>query len=207
MYKIFYQDRVIFLTDDFVSAFKNNYGLFYKYYDRKELQDLLKLFGYLTKIKKLYIFHDNLEHLFAEFTTMFTHVRAAGGLVRSHSGNVLVFNRRGKWDLPKGKIDKGESEEETAVREISEECGIHDLALGALITRTYHTYFDKGKPYLKETAWYHVNFSGDEESVVPQTQEDITEIIWLPPDELTMILGNTWLSVIDVLREARLLAF
>lgn len=207
MYKIFYQDRVIYLTEDFAEAFRNNFGLFYKYYDRNELEDLLKLFGYLTKIKKLYIFHNNLEHLYNEFSSLFRLIPAAGGLVRSSSGKVLVIHRRGKWDLPKGKIDKGEDAETTALREISEECGIGDLTASGILTTTYHTYLIDLQPVLKKTTWYDVRYTGDEAAVVPQQSEDITEVLWLPPEELTMILGNTWLSIIDVLREAELLKF
>jgi 8-oxo-dGTP pyrophosphatase MutT (NUDIX family) len=207
MYKIFFQDRVVILTEDFVEAFRNNYGLFYKYYDLQELSDLLRLFSYLTKIKKLYIFHNNLEHIFKEFSSLFGGIQAAGGVVRSKSGKVLVFNRRGKWDLPKGKIDPGETAPVTALREIEEECGLSDLTIGKEIITTYHTYLLDNKPLLKQTTWFEVAFDGDEEMVVPQVAEDITEIIWLQPGDLSMILGNTWLSVIDVLRETGLLHF
>ncbi|NOY38304.1 MAG: NUDIX domain-containing protein [Chlorobi bacterium] len=207
MYKIFYQDRIVFLTEDFAEAFRHNYGLFYKYFDRHELQELLRLFGFLTRIKKLYIFYNDLDHLFREFISLFRLLPAAGGVVRSNTGKVLVFNRRGKWDLPKGKIDPGEDAPVTALREIREECGIDDLVPGREITKTIHTYMLDNQPVLKQTTWFDVRYKGDENAVVPQTTEDITEILWLPPEELGMILGNTWLSIIDVLREAGLFRF
>jgi len=195
------------LTDDFASAFKYNYGLFYKFYDTHELQELIRLFGYLTKIKKLFIVHKDLDHLLHQFSSLFTFVEAAGGVVRSSTGKVLVINRRGRWDLPKGKVDDGERTPETALREVGEETGLTDLTLGSKITETWHTYLLDGKPVLKKTTWYEMTYTGKEEAVTPQQEEDITEVLWLIPEDVTMILGNTYLSIIDVLREADLLPF
>ncbi len=207
MYKVFFENRIVYLTDDFASAFKYNYGLFYKFYDIDELRELVRLFGYLNKIKKLFIVHKDLEHLFRRFSSLFTYVEAAGGVVRSSSGKVLVINRRDKWDLPKGKVDKGEETSQTALREVSEETGLKDLTLGKKITDTYHTYLLNGQPVLKKTSWYEMTYNGNEADVTPQEEEEITEVIWLVPDDVTLILGNTYLSVIDVLRAAKLLPF
>ncbi len=207
MYKVFFENRIVYLTDDFASAFKYNYGLFYKFYDIDELKELIKLFGYLHKIKKLFIVHKDLDYLFRRFSSLFTLVEAAGGIVRSSSGKVLVINRRNKWDLPKGKVDPGEKPPQTALREVAEETGLQGLTLGKKITDTYHTYLLNGKPVLKKTTWYEMSYKGDEAAVVPQQIEEITEVLWLIPEDVTMILGNTYLSVIDVLREAKLLPF
>jgi 8-oxo-dGTP pyrophosphatase MutT (NUDIX family) len=207
MYKVFFENRIVYLTDDFASAFKYNYGLFYKFYDSHELKELIKLFGYLTKIKKLFIVHHDLDHLLERFSSLFKVVEAAGGIVRSSTGKVLVINRRGKWDLPKGKIDDGETIEKTALREVSEETGLQNLTLGKKITDTYHTYLLNGQPVLKKTTWYEMTYDGDEHAAIPQQEEEITEVLWLIPEDVTMILGNTYLSIIDVLREADLLPF
>ncbi len=207
MYKVFFENRIVYLTDDFAKAFRYNYGLFYKFYDTKELAELIKLFGYLTKIKKLFIFHRDVEHLFSRFASLFRVVEAAGGVVRSSSGKVLVMQRRGKWDLPKGKREEGEKPVEAALREVQEETGLKDLRAGDPITVTYHTYLLDGQPVLKKTTWYEMTYSGDESLVTPQKEEDITEVLWLIPEDMTMILGNTYLSIIDVLREAKLLPF
>jgi len=207
MYKVFFENRIIYLTDDFASAFKYNYGLFYKFYDIEEMKELIKLFGYLHKIKKLFIVHKDLNHLFRRFSSLFTVVEAAGGIVRSSSGKVLVINRRNKWDLPKGKVDPGEKPPQTALREVAEETGLQGLTLGKKITDTYHTYLLNGTPVLKKTTWYEMSYQGDEAAVAPQQTEEITEVLWLIPEDVTMILGNTYLSVIDVLREAKLLPF
>jgi len=207
MYKVFFENRIVYLTDDFVKAFKYNYGLFYKFYDAEEFKQLIKLFGYLIKIKKLFIFHRDVEFLFKEFCRLFTVIEAAGGIVHSSTGKILVIHRRGKWDFPKGKIDNDENPEQTAIREIHEECGIQDLQIKKPVTTTYHTYLLNHVPILKKITWYDVAFAGEENEVKPQTEEDISEVLWLMPDDVTMILGNTYLSIIDVLRESGLLPF
>ncbi len=207
MYKVFFENRIVYLTDDFAKVFKYNYGLFYKFYDKEELKQLVKLFGYLTKIKKLFIFHKDIDHLFSQFSSLFTVIEAAGGVVRSKSGKILVINRYGKWDLPKGKIDDGETSEQAALREISEECGIWNLTLREKVTTTYHTYLLNGSPVLKKVIWYDVAYSGDEANVKPQTEEDIREVLWLIPDDIPIILGNTYLSIIEVLRASGLFTF
>ncbi len=207
MYKVFFENRIVYLTDDFASAFRYNYGLFYKFYDTQELRELVKLFGYLTKIKKLFIVHKDVDYLFEKFSSIFKIVEAAGGVVRSSSGKVLVLQRRGKWDLPKGKVEEGEQPVEAALREVGEETGLKGLKAGDPITVTYHTYLLDGQPVLKKTTWYEMRYDGDETLVTPQREEEISEVLWLIPEDMTMILGNTYLSIIDVLREAKLLPF
>ncbi|MBV9986191.1 MAG: NUDIX domain-containing protein, partial [Chitinophagaceae bacterium] len=100
---------------------------------------------------------------------------AAGGLVQNENGELLMIYRRGKWDLPKGKLDKGESIEACALREVTEETGVRNLQLGALIDIGYHEYFDKylQQEVIKETHWFRMSATGTQH-LVPQTEEDIT---------------------------------
>ena len=206
MYKVFYQDRIIYLTEDFTSNFYNNYGLFYKFYNPDELRELLKLFSYVTSIKKLYVFHNKLDQLFQQFSTCFVNITAAGGLVTNSKGKVLMIKRRGKWDLPKGKAEAGENYEETALREVIEETGIQDLEIVKPLLTTYHIYSSGKDQILKKNVWFDMR-SPSNEAPVPQLEEEISEVIWFDPKDLSLILGNTFLSVIDVLKEKKLLPF
>ena len=129
MYKVFYQDRIIYLTNDFTTNFFNNYGLFYKFYDINELADLLKLYSVITKIKKLYLFHPDLQHLFTEFKKVFNYVEASGGVVFNKEGKVLFIKRKDKWDLPKGKLETGELANIGAIREVQEEAGVSNIEI------------------------------------------------------------------------------
>ena len=206
MYKVFYQDRIIYLTEDFSSNFNNNYGLFYKFYNPDELKELLKLFSFITSIKKLYVFYGNLDQLFYQFSTCFVNITAAGGLVTNSKGKVLIIKRRGKWDLPKGKTEAGENYEQTALREVAEETGIHDLKIVKPLLTTYHIYSSGMDQILKKNIWFDMRSSSNE-SPVPQLEEEIKEAVWFDPGDLSLILGNTYLSVIDVLKEKKLLPF
>ena len=91
--------------------------------------------------------------------------------------------RRGKWDLPKGKLDKGETIEDCALRETKEETGLVDLKLGKPITTTYHTYDESGKHILKETYWFLIRAKKENE-LIPQVDEQITKLEWAKPSAL-----------------------
>ncbi len=201
MYKVFFNERIVFLTQDFLKSFQENQGLFYKYREKNELKELLLVFLALKKIDQLFICHSDLEELLKEFRSCFRYVEAAGGLVRNSAGEVLFINRFERWDLPKGKIDDEESAEETALREVEEECGLSGMKIISKLHPTYHTYFDKALPYLKKTWWFEMLYEGDEQPK-PQTEEFITRIIWAKEKEFKIIQKNTYPSIRDLLSEA-----
>ena len=128
---------------------------------------------------------------------------AAGGLVTNNNNELLMIFRRGKWDLPKGKLDEGETIEECAVREVEEETGIGNLELGSLLGITYHEYFDKyvNEDVIKETHWYLMKAKGSTEAF-PQTEEDILEIKWVPDENLEECLKNTYSTIKEVLEQS-----
>jgi ADP-ribose pyrophosphatase YjhB (NUDIX family) len=204
MYKVFFNDRRVFLTDDFAKNFQVKDGLFYKYRNKKELKDLLDLYRRLNLIDTLYLVHQDIEKLRKAFRSCYLIIEAAGGLVRNNQSQVLVINRRNKWDLPKGKLEINESIRDAAVREVHEECGISGLQIRSQLLSTYHTYMIKDKMILKKTYWFEM-FYGNNETPVPQEIEDIHQVRWFVPNELDEVLENTYGSVIDVLRYANLI--
>ena len=121
---------------------------------------------------------------------------AAGGLVQNSKGEFLLIYRRGFWDLPKGKLDAGEFIPECAVREVQEETGIQTLELGPFICTTTHHYFDKwlNKDVVKHTHWYTM-LSLENEALVPQTEEDIEKIEWVPREQLPQYLLQTYPTI------------
>jgi 8-oxo-dGTP pyrophosphatase MutT (NUDIX family) len=110
-------------------------------------------------------------------------IKAAGGIVFNHHGELLLIKRLGLWDLPKGKIESGEDQRLAALREVREECGLNFLGLLNKIAYTYHAYFLKGRWILKRTTWYKMAALGDI-SVTPQLEEHITEVKWVNKDFL-----------------------
>jgi len=124
------------------------------------------------------ILHENFNKLKKEFFKHFKLVKACGGLVKNKAGEILLIFRRGKWDLPKGKLDDGETLQECALREVQEETGLMKIEIENEINTTYHTYVEFGKHILKESHWYMM-LSKENENCKPQLEEDITEIRWV----------------------------
>jgi 8-oxo-dGTP pyrophosphatase MutT (NUDIX family) len=120
-------------------------------------------------------------------------IQAAGGLVLNEKQEILMIFRRGKWDLPKGKLDEGEKIEECAVREVMEETGLTKIDLGALLSITHHTYFDTWlkEEVIKETYWFRMDASSQQE-LIPQKEEDIQDIKWISADQLEIYLSNSY---------------
>ena len=147
--------------------------------------------------KPLLVFSQNLDRDFNRFFETYDWVEAAGGIVESENG-FLVIERNGFLDIPKGKMEDGESPEESALREIEEECGISGHILEQLITITYHTYLFKGKPTIKKTHWYKFNYSGSDR-LVPQLEEGITSVEWFTKSRIPEIRRNTCGSIHEVL--------
>lgn len=126
---------------------------------------------------------------------------AAGGIVYNDKGEILWMFRRGKWDLPKGKVDEGESTEECAVREVEEETGLHQIQLGKLLGITYHKYTMNNVNYEKETYWYKMNVSGSQ-VLIPQAEEGIVELKWVAQSELDDYLKNTYENIRQIVAKA-----
>jgi len=124
---------------------------------------------------------------------------AAGGLVYNEKEELLMIFRRDKWDLPKGKLDEGETIEACAVREVEEETGVQQIQLGALIGITLHEYFDKysAQDVVKETHWYAMRVKGVPQ-LIPQTEEDITEIQWASSGQVQQNLQNSYANIVEI---------
>lgn len=151
-----------------------------------------------TPARAVIVLTDKVEEAFRLFQSFFTGVETGGGLIENEKGEYLFIFRRKKWDLPKGKLDEGETIEECSLREVEEETGLKNVTLQKFMLHTWHSYPDRGQRMLKKGSWYKMNcLSG--EKLVPQAEEDIEEIIWLPKAKWAMVLQNTFQSIKDVL--------
>lgn len=127
---------------------------------------------------------------------------AAGGLVFNDNEALLMIFRRGKWDLPKGKLDEGETIEQCAVREVQEETGLQNITLDNFLGTTHHEYFEPriNSDVFKETHWFKMHAAGTQ-SLIPQTEEDIEQIEWVDKKDIMEKLQNTYPNIIDIINK------
>jgi len=195
MYKVFINDKPLFFLNNLESyTLTQGSGVV----EFSELETIEELMDFHEDNLHTYIIGD--EDEWKTFCSIFVNIEAAGGLVENETDGFLFILRNSKWDLPKGKLEKGESIEEGAIREVEEECGIKNPVITAHLLDTYHTYFHKGNWVLKRTYWYKMQYKGDDK-LVPQTEEGITKVEWLSESEWHQVLVNTYGSIQDVLEE------
>lgn len=141
----------------------------------------------------------NVTEAFNALKKEFTLIQASGGLVYEQNKILLIY-RRGKWDLPKGKLDEGEDLGQCALREIKEETGLGEIKLEQTLCTTYHTYYERGQHILKESHWHLVKGNSGE-PLVPQTEEDIEKCEWVDANNLSSYMENAPASIVDVIQE------
>ena len=201
-YKVFFNDRTIFFAAEPDSDLIMQANAVYKYDTQNGLKKFTNDFLAKSHLKNVVIYGHDIENIFKGFSSLFTNIEAAGGLVFNDKEEFIGIFRRGKNDLPKGKLEEGETAEEGAVREVMEECGINNVSIRGKVTDTYHIYFIGNDPVLKRTHWFRMHTT--DKKLVPQTEEDISRIFWVGQDEIPDFISNTYPSVKDVLKEANL---
>jgi 8-oxo-dGTP pyrophosphatase MutT (NUDIX family) len=149
--------------------------------------------------------HQDEGKVWKQFRKSFKELPAAGGFVQNSEGAFLFIRRLGVWDLPKGKIEKKESPESAAVREVEEECGISGIKIVRPLDSTYHIYRSPwikkdNNLVLKETKWFLMNYSGNE-IPVPQSEEDIEEVRWFALSEFEWVIQQTYASLAELIRK------
>lgn len=198
--KIYFEDKPVFLCDEIDNTIHEYMhhpdAIFIDEISTPAINSLLHEIA-KPQFHAGILWNSDLEKLKKSFFKHFNIIQAAGGLVLNKKKEILMIFRRGKWDLPKGKLDKGETLEQCAVREVEEETGISKIELGKKIAVTYHTYTEFGKHNLKESHWYNMNTT--DEKLIPQTEEDITEIKWVKKSDIKNYTSNTFPSINDVL--------
>lgn len=198
MYKIFINDKPLIFTsssiDDGIYASLPEHS-----YSSINLMTIVREVEEVHN-KGAVILCENIELAWNEFNQHFKSIAAAGGLVYNTEGQLLLIKRLGKWDLPKGKIDAGETIEEAAIREVEEECGINQLQIIRKITTSYHSYKLHGHRFIKVTHWFEMKslFNG---KLIPQAEESITEAVWTSVEDIKPMELDTYTSIRDILLE------
>lgn len=201
MYKVFINDKPVFLCgkpdDGFPDGFQ---GVKIEVNGRKSIKTALKNFTVSESGQDQLLIYNNrdVKKLLDDFISLFWYLEAAGGVVKNQDGKRLFIFRFGRWDLPKGKMEKGESPAEAALREVEEETGISGHKLISELPSTFHIYEHKGKKVLKRTYWFAMQYDGNE-MLKPQIEEEILAAEWLSSERYNQIFSSTYASLHDLL--------
>jgi 8-oxo-dGTP pyrophosphatase MutT (NUDIX family) len=198
---IYFNQKPLVLTDNLTgiaeNLFQNPKIIFNNKLDKTAIREMIHCMQKQETAGGVFLYQP-VENLLQAFKSELRVIEAGGGLVHTDNGTILLIYRRGKWDLPKGKLDAGETDAEAALREVEEETGLKKLFLEERLTTTYHTYHEKGELILKESHWFLMK--SEEQELVPQVEEDIERCIWVQKGELANYLENTHPSIKDVLK-------
>lgn len=197
MYKVFVNDRPLFIGTMKEGNLLNTVtGQMVSNFSEKQMEEALSS---LEKniLDAGIIISSHPEKTWKKFSGYFRLIEAAGGVVTNPKGEMLFIFRNGKWDLPKGKLERKEPVEKGALREVEEECGIHGVELGKKLPSSWHMYRTDKQAVLKHTTWFRMIYAGNK-TPVPQTEEGITKIQFFPEKEKDIPLGNTYGSIRDV---------
>ena len=193
-YKVFLNERrILFRPSRKITIYKTSKQEPY-FSDNRPFNQWFREFLLSDKTETV-IEHACISEVLNNFRSHFHNMDAAGGVVRK-DGKILFIFRNGKWDLPKGKIDEGETTETAALREVEEECGISGHNIRKSLPSSFHIYQSPyadslGQWIFKETCWFEMEYNGNENGK-PQTEEDITEVRWFAPSELNQVMANTY---------------
>ena len=194
-YKVFIGESVILFRNE-----AENEAVFNTELTNPKVEDWAEIISDLETSERQVLIDGNLSSNWNNFISNYKLIEAAGGLVRNQNGDWLFIYRNGMWDLPKGKLEKGESIEECAVREVAEECGIAEPTIIKPLSTTYHTYTLKGERILKPTYWYLMK-SADTSELIPQTEEGITEVKWITTKDAIELAKDSFGSIKEVVGE------
>jgi 8-oxo-dGTP pyrophosphatase MutT (NUDIX family) len=189
MYKVFVNDKPLFLTNEI--AKETDFQLFLlETVDIEQL--IIKMFN--NKIQKANLYYPDEKEILKKVKEKILVKKAAGGLVYNDKGEVLFIFRSGKWDLPKGGIEKNESKEAAALREVEEETGVNKLSIVKKLQKTYHIFKRNGEYRLKVTHWFEMK-SNYEGVLMPQEDEGIEKVAWLNPEQIKEALKNSYENI------------
>ena len=197
--KIYVNEKPIYLADNKNNRLQHLINEGFLFYNNNTNIDYKKIVEQISNSeqKGIVIIDKDLESLKNDFFKAFKIIEAGGGIVQNEQNEILFIHRLGKWDLPKGKLEKGETIELCAQREVEEETGVTNLSLKNKIGETYHIYQIKEKNILKISHWYHFSCP-TLQNTTPQTEEDITEIKWIAPADFSKPLSKTYNNIIEI---------
>lgn len=198
MYRIFHGKHRILLSSKESHIGKYQPDFIFKKPKEEQIKEALKVSKKATKPLVILLLGKP-DKILKKVILEFKYQIAAGGIVENDKGQILLMKRLGKWDLPKGKLEKNENIEQCALREIEEETGAKDLSVVSSFQETYHTYFRNDKWIIKHTHWYIVKCKNGKK-LAPQFEEDIEEVSWVKPKNIQTKDINTYPAIRRLLK-------
>ena len=205
--KIYYADKPLILTTDHEAYLAANpVAETYEFFSGATLRSYSQALKFLDRPGTPGAIIEDVSEasLLDQLHAMYLPIVAAGGVAYNERGEILMIFRRGKWDLPKGKLDAGEQIEDCALREVMEETGLKQLTLGDKICDTYHIYEQRGEEFLKRTAWYKMNGTSAD-LLKPQKEEGIVEAKWVAQSAIAPYAAKSYEAIREVLKIADLM--
>ncbi len=203
MRRIYFEKRCIIICSPDDQSLSDPNAIQFKMGGSIDIHTLVEMVETSGSLHRVCISSEDVDETYRRICAEFREVNAGGGLVSNRRGDFLLISRNGLWDLPKGHQDPGEPIETTALREVEEETGIRGLILRGLICVTDHCYRRDGVWHLKHTWWYDM-LHNDPADLTPQREEDISKAAWVAKSSLPPFLLNTYPSIAEVFREAKI---
>ena len=189
MYKVFVNEQLLFLTS---KVSKETQGKIYLLKHVKLKRIIKQLHAKKSTLVTLY--HPKEDLLLKTFKSKIPVVKASGGLVVNDKKQVLVIKRNGVWDLPKGGLDKGETIQQAAIREIEEETAVKDLSIQSYLCQTHHIFKRQGRYKLKQTDWFLLS-SNYEGELKGQENEGIEEVKWVDLNKVQSYIDSSYENI------------
>lgn len=196
MYIIYFNEIAISFTDEIINA-----SLGVKNIKVVDINDIIKVVETIQNNEldiDINLHGYDVDTMLSDFRGMFKYIEAAGGVVKNAKLDFLLIKRMGIWDLPKGKVERGEAIYEAAKREVCEETGLKTVDLMTNLPDTFHVYVQKGRWFLKKTYWYSME-TKDGSALIPQINESITEAVWMHKTDARIALSKTYRSIFETL--------
>lgn len=199
MYKVFVNNKLVFFLQekDLPLAVASD-ELIIPFNGRQAVEDILKIGYSKNSVRKMFLIARSVDETMHYFLSFFKIIHAAGGIVTNDSNALLMIYRNGIWDLPKGKIERDESPQDGAMREVCEETGICNLTITGFAEESWHTYYQNNMPIMKHTSWYKMR-SANPGAFKLQKEEAIEDAKWMSQSEIKKILNAAYPSIVGLI--------
>jgi 8-oxo-dGTP pyrophosphatase MutT (NUDIX family) len=202
MYKVFINDKPLLITSPANNISEVGNTVLVQYENENTFKKIVAELHLNEKTAGAIVISIDVENAWSVFCSAYRIVHAAGGIVLNPQNEYLLILRYGKWDLPKGKIEKGENHEAAALREIEEETGVKGGVIIHPLPATFHTHKMMEKNILKQTHWYLIHAPAQELS--PQAEEAIEKAIWCSREDFFEKINTSYKALREMVSNANL---